>query len=143
MKAVKKAEPVVEEQEVKVVKFEDRERIDPLIPEVEMKEEEELSVIDEEPEYSEHGEAAEPEYDKTLFRPANEDGGFREAEISRISQEQAAIGNDQRWTKEEELADVPGYLERLYQDLEDLEGNQYVAKQLLERDLKTFIITDG
>ena len=52
MKAVKKAEAVVEEKEVKVVKFEDRERIDPLIPEVEMKEEEELSVIDEEPEYS-------------------------------------------------------------------------------------------
>ena len=52
MKAVKKAEPVVEEQEVKVVKFADRERIDPLIPEVEMKEEVELSVIDEEPEYS-------------------------------------------------------------------------------------------
>ena len=61
MKAMKKEEPAVEEKQVKVVLFADRERLQPLVAEVEAASADELSVIDEEPEYSEHGSAAEGE----------------------------------------------------------------------------------
>ena len=114
-----------------------------MVAEVEAASADELSVIDEEPEYSENGDASEPEYDKTLFRPAHEVGGFSEAEVERISQEQAAIGLHRMWSKEEEMGELPEYLVRLYEDVEDLEHQLHTVKKLLHQDLKTYIENEG
>ena len=58
------------------------------------------------------------------FRSADKEAaGFSDADVSRISREQAAIGNDSIWTKEELLADVDRYVAQLYEGVADEEGN--------------------